>query len=308
MTMPPDRRTFLRSVTAAFALRTGLPFDRFSQKREPIAFSTLGCPKWEWLRILDFAAAEGFTSLELRGLEAAMDLTVRAEFGAAQIERTRKQLKDRNLRVSGLGSSANMHEPPGSARDTQFAEARRFIDLAHALEAPYVRVFGNKWIEGEARDKTLARIVSSLRELGEYARGKNVTVLLESHGDFTDSPTLRQILDSVASPQVALLWDAHHTFAFSHEQPDYTFEQVGKYIRHTHLKDSVPDGKGGRRYVLTGQGEVPVKRQVEVLAAGGYRGAYCFEWEKRWHPEIEEPEVAFPHYARTVRQYLGEKA
>jgi predicted xylose isomerase-like sugar epimerase len=58
--------------------------------------------------------------------------------------------------------------------------------------------------------------------------------------------------------------------------------------------------------VLLGAGDVPVKEQVRVLAAAGYQGFYCFEWEKTWHPEIEEPEVAFPHYAKTMAAYLAE--
>jgi hypothetical protein len=58
--------------------------------------------------------------------------------------------------------------------------------------------------------------------------------------------------------------------------------------------------------VLTGTGEVPVKEQVKVLAASGYQGFYCLEWEKRWVPDIEEPEVAFPQYARVVTEYLQE--
>jgi hypothetical protein len=56
--------------------------------------------------------------------------------------------------------------------------------------------------------------------------------------------------------------------------------------------------------VLTGEGEVPVQTQVQVLAKAGYKGYYGFEWEKKWHPEIEEPEVAFPHFAKTVGRYL----
>jgi hypothetical protein len=51
---------------------------------------------------------------------------------------------------------------------------------------------------------------------------------------------------------------------------------------------------------------VPVKETVKALAAAGYRGYYCFEWEKKWHPEIEEPEIAFPHYAKVMREYLAE--
>jgi hypothetical protein len=43
-----------------------------------------------------------------------------------------------------------------------------------------------------------------------------------------------------------------------------------------------------------------------VLVANGYRGYYGFECEKRWHHEIEDPEVAFPHFAKVTRQYLAE--
>jgi predicted xylose isomerase-like sugar epimerase len=57
--------------------------------------------------------------------------------------------------------------------------------------------------------------------------------------------------------------------------------------------------------VLTGKGDVPVAEQVKVLVGAGYRGYYCFEWEKKWHPEIEEPEVAFPHYAKAMGELLA---
>ena len=81
--------------------------------------------------------------------------------------------------------------------------------------------------------------------------------------------------------------------------------QLGRYIRHTHLKDSVPAAtEGGRRYVLTGTGEVPVRRQIEALVKTGYRGVYSFEWEKRWHPEIAEPEVAIAQFATVAGEYL----
>src|SRR5207245_526201 len=79
--------------------------------------------------------------------------------------------------------------------------------------------------------------------------------LIESHGDFTDSPALLEILQRTDSPGAGLLWDAHHTFVSGKEAPEDTVRQVGRYIRHTHLKDSVPMGND-RRYVLTGTGEV----------------------------------------------------
>ena len=136
-----------------------------------------------------------------------------------------------------------------------------------------------------------------------FENATGVTVLIESHGDFTDSPSLREILERADSPAVALLWDAHHTFVAAREAPVDTVRQVGRWIRHTHLKDSIAVG-ADRRYVLTGTGEVPVRHQIEALAQVGYRGVYSFEWEKRWHPEIEEPEVAIRHYGEVASEDL----
>jgi sugar phosphate isomerase/epimerase len=134
-------------------------------------------------------------------------------------------------------------------------------------------------------------------------------VLIESHGDFTRSKDLVEILTTVNDPSFALLWDAHHSFVAGGEKPAESWAALGQWARHTHLKDSRAAGAAAkpeaRRYVLLGTGEVPVKEQVAVLAKSGYKGFYCFEWEKKWHPEIEEPEVAFPHYAKTMAEYLS---
>ena len=305
-----DRRTFLSAAAAAAAsLRTTRAQIRRAA-RLPIAFSTLGCPKWDWLTILDAAARHNFAALELRGLQGTMDLPTRPEFSPARVEQSKRELAARGLRVVCLGSSARMHEMERDKREAQLDEGRRFIDLAQKLGAPYVRVFGDKYVEGVPRAAMIEHVAAGLRLLGDYARPRRVTVLIESHGDFTDSPTLLSILRQADSPAVALLWDAHHTFAFSHEDPEDTARQLMPWVRHTHLKDSRPPTAPNprpqdRRYVLTGEGEVPVRRQFAALARHGYRGYYSFEWEKRWHPEIEEPEVAIPHFARVAREYLA---
>ena len=296
------RREFLET-SAAILAASAWPGVTGSGARLPIGFSTLGCPKWDWLQILDFATAHGYAAVELRGILETMDLPQRPEFAPAQLAATNAQLAQHGLAISCLGSSANMHEMDAAKRGAALDEGRRFIDLAQSLGAPYVRVFGNQYVPGVARDEMLAHIARGLRELGDYAQGKGVTVLIESHGDFTDSPSLQTLLERADSPNVALLWDAHHTYVSGKEEPEVTVERLGRYIRHTHLKDSVPAGND-RRYVLTGTGDVPVRRQVEALRKIGYRGFYSFEWEKRWHPEIEEPEVAIAQYATVVSGYL----
>src|SRR5213592_2434802 len=295
------RREFVATAAAAFATR----YTRWLPRGDhlPLGFSTLGCPAWTWPQILDFAAAHGYASFELRGLLATMDLSQAPEFAPGHLEEAKRQLTGHGLSVSDLGASDQLHEMDPAKRAAQLAESRRFIDLAQALGAPYVRVFGNNYVKDVPRADMLAHIARGLRELGDYARPKGVTVLIESHGDFTDSPSLLELLRQADSPAVQLLWDAHHTFVSGKEQPEDTVRQLGRYIRHTHLKDSVPAGND-RRYVLTGTGQVPVKRQIEALVKIGYRGYFSFEWEKRWHPEIEAPELAFAQFTDVAGGYL----
>jgi len=292
------RREFLQRLAM---ILTGLPAAICAASEAlPIGFSTLGCPSWDWLKILDFAQQNGFVAIELRGLEGTMDLPARPEFSEARIEQSKREVAARGLHISCVSSSANLHET-GPQHEKQLVDARRFIDLASRLGAPYVRVFGNKLVEPRAA--AIGHISSSLRELGDYAENRKVTVLLESHGDFTDSPTLREILEKASSPHVGLLWDAHNTYVDGKEDPSITVSQLGKYIRHTHLKDSRLEN-GQDHYVLTGRGDVPVKRQVALLVEARYRGYYSFEWEKAWHPEIEDPEIAIADFAKVVSQYL----
>ena len=295
-----SRRQFLHSsALALLAGCAGVPRAATGRGRSPLGFSTLGCPTWSWKQILDFAQQHNFAALELRGLEDKIDITQHPDLAPERLPEVRQQLADRGLRVICLGASARMHDLDAAQLD----EAGRYIDLARALGTPYVRVFGDRYVAAESREATRERIAANLRRVGERAHSQGVTLLIESHGDFTDSPSLLEIVQRADSPAVAILWDAHHTFVASGETPADTVRQLGRWIRHTHLKDSVAAG-ADRRYVLTGTGEVPVRQQVEALAAIGYRGLYSFEWEKRWHPDIEEPEIAIRQYAEVASDYL----
>lgn len=296
--MELTRRNFLKATGIGFAsLR--FPLWATNSAHLTVGFSTLGCPAWEWAKILDFAQAHQFDAVELRGLQGTMDLPARPEFQPDRIEQSKREIAAHNLKISCVSSSAELHHADPARHRQQIADAKRFIDLAQSLGAPNVRVFGNK-IEGP-KDQVVARIASGLHELGTYAETRHVTVIIESHGDFTDSPTLTDILTRADSPHVGLLWDAHHTFVDGKEDPEFTVKKLGSYIRHTHLKDSVPTADG-RRYVLTGRGEVPVRRQVEALEAFGYKGCYSFEWEKAWHPELEDPEIAIADFAEFMKK------
>ena len=143
----------------------------------------------------------------------------------------------------------------------------------------------------------MKRVVDGFQPMAAHAEPAGVTVLIESHGDFTRSQDLEEVLTSVGLPQFALLWDAHHTFVAGREKPADTYARLGAGSATPTSRTRGPRERaalrphGHRRGARRGAGE--------GARRAGYPGFYCFEWEKKWHPEIEEPEVAFPHFAKT---------
>src|SRR5207237_4263145 len=137
------------------------------------------------------------------------------------------------------------------------AEAKQYIDLAQQLNCPFVRVFPDQLPPTQDRTETLGLISQGLLDLGDYAKSRSVTVLLESHGELTQSDLLLQIMTAAEHPNVGLIWDVFNMWADSHEPPGEVYKKLKKYIRHTHIKDAHIQN-GTHRYVFVGRGEAPL--------------------------------------------------
>jgi sugar phosphate isomerase/epimerase len=216
---------------------------------------------------------------------------------------TKRELKERGLAIPCLDTSCRFDQ--AAEIDNNISEGKRHIDLADELDAPYIRVFGDRIPDIQSREKIIEQVVEGLLALAHHAEGTGVQVLLESHGDFARLQNLLDVIQAARHPQVGVLWDVHHPFRFFSEPLADTYERLKEYIRHVHLKNSVATDDGVR-YCLLGQGDLPVGEVLRLLMNGGYDGWIAFEWEKRWHPEIEEPVVALPDFVRVIRAAEGQ--
>jgi sugar phosphate isomerase/epimerase len=296
------RKEFLQSTAALLsALFAGSAFDLIKNKPR-LSFSTLGCPDWSFQQITDFAVQHNYTGIEVRGLKRQMDLTKCPEL-TQEREITLKLMKQKKLRFINLGSSATLHFAEGAEREKHLAEGRAFIDLAQQLGCPYVRVFPNLFPKDSDKHETINRIAKGLREAGEYAKEKNVTVLMETHGDAVWIADIEKIMQAADHPNVGLVWDITNMWTITKEPPADAYNKLKNYIHHTHIKDArlVEDKV---QYVRIGQGEVPLAEAINALVKGGYKGYYSFEWEKLWHPELEEPETALADYPVAMKKYF----
>lgn len=296
------RREFLQTTAGLLSLALVELVLDFNKKKPLLAFSTLGCPKWTFAQIVKCAVENGYQGIEIRGIMGELDLPKCPEFSAANIAATRRLVEDNRLKIVDLGSSVKMHFADAVKRKANLDDAKRFIDLAQKLNCPNIRVFPDDLPKDQKDDETVDWIIKNLVELGDYAKGNAVNILLESHGKVVYSDMLLKIMKAAEHPNVGLVWDFFNMWSVTKESPKEVHKKLKKYIKHAHIKDAkLVNGK--EEYTLLGEGEAPLAEALTALRQGGFKGYYSFEWEKMWHPEIQEPELAIPHYAKAIQKY-----
>src|SRR5690242_6503621 len=103
------RRNFVKNTGGAFLFALAGTHFKFKINKPLLSFSTLGCPDWNFDKIVNFASDNGYDGIEIRGIERQMNLPECPVFSAGKINDTMKQVKDKGLKIVNLGSSSAMH-------------------------------------------------------------------------------------------------------------------------------------------------------------------------------------------------------
>lgn len=266
-----------------------------------LAFSTLGCPQWELDRIAQAAVAFGYEGIELRAVGGDLNLLGRPEFQPRAVAATRQRLSERNLSVCCVDTSCTFDSREAAERSRQVEVAVKHCHLAAALGATLVRIFPDKIQAGASREETRDNIAACLREVARLSP-REVRVGLETHGDFARGSAAAEIVRLADHPNVALIWDVANSMAAGDSIAEAARE-VAPYLAHVHLRDARPvEGREHWLPVLAGHGAVSFAAAIEELQKLDYEGFISFEWEKYWHPEIEEPEIALPDFATALKR------
>ncbi len=266
-----------------------------------MSFSTLACPTWTLPQVIEIAVSSGYDGVELRFLEGEDSLWKLLAFQGSALAASKRMISDQGLAISCVGTSCRFHSPDRSERDRWIEEGKRMAELAAALDSPGIRVFGDKIQSGADRDSTRDWIAQGVRCLAEQTKKNGVGVWLETHGDFASSTETMRIVEQADSLDVGAVWDPANCFTDGAEDPRDVVPEFGAALRHVHLRD-LNSHDGMWKPALTGSGKFPLREILAKLNAIGYEGFVSFEWEKRWRPELAEPEVAIPQFARWFQQ------
>ena len=264
------------------------------------AFSTVGCPDYQWSDVYSMAKDLGYDGIEVRGLGREFSTFNMQPFSEGEVGLTVKKLAELRLSIPCLSSGCVLKF--ADKREENLAQLKDYIHLAQKLNCPYVRVMGDYGAapDGDVDDEVVA---SQLRELIPLAEECGVTLLLETNGAYADTARLRDLLTDLASDNVAALWDMHHPYRFMHESPEQTLQNLGTYIKHVHIKDSVIQN-GRLVYRLMGDGDLPIADMMMALRSINYEGYVSLEWVRYWNRDMYDAGVVFPQYIHYMEAFM----
>lgn len=260
-----------------------------------LSFTTLGCPDWDLATTIDRAAAYGFDAIDFRGLHGEMEVWKLPEFAADGLDNANR-IADAGLAVSCFSSSVQVANPDRVEANKDEIEA--YARLCETFGTKHIRAFGGRIGETD-RAAAVEHTAAHLTELAAIAADHGARILIETHDAWTACEHVAAVLSRVDGA-AGVLWDVHHPYRTLGEQPETTLAALGPWIENTHWKDSA-GSTDDFAYCAMGEGDIPLPHIAKLLQDAGYEGYHTFEWEKKWHPELAEPEVAFPQYVEYMR-------
>ena len=189
---------------------------------------------WDLPTILSKLEALGYGGVELRTTHAHK---VEVNLSKAQRTEVKKRFDDSPVDLAGLGSAFEYQSPDPAVVKKNIEETKAYIELAHDVGSPGVKVRPNGLPKGADLDKTLRQIGAALREVGEFAQGFGVEIRVEVHGSVTQDPkNFAKIIQYADHPNVFTCWNSNpgEVVDGSIRQP---FRLLGKSIREVHLRD-----------------------------------------------------------------------
>ena len=197
------------------------------------------------------------------------------DLDSAQLAAMRDTLTAYGLKVSSIGS------PIGKIFiDEDFAphldRMRHAAEVAHYLDAPYIRIFSFFIRPGDDPAKHRDEVISRMRALARVAEEADLILLHENEKEiYGDVPSrCLDIVRSVGSPHLRLAWDPANFVQVGVKPHTEGYAALRPHLEYIQIKDAhAADGT----VVPAGNGDGEVARTIRALRHDGFDGFFSLE-------------------------------
>ena len=239
------------------------------------------------MELLDFCAKHNFDAIDPTGYYFPGYPKIPTDTYINSFKRRAFQL---GLEISGTGVRNNFTNPDKIKRASDIILIKAWIEVAAKLGVPVIRVFAGVEPEGYTRQQVLDWMVDDLRECIEHGKQYGVIVGVQNHGHFlkTADQTL-EIIKQIDSDWFGVIVDTGNFWTVS------PYNDIAHVLPHAvswQVKEQLHNGD-----------QIDLKRLIQIIHAGGYRGYLPIETLAR-KDKPYDPLVAVPKFLNKVRQAI----
>ena len=226
--------------------------------KKTIAVVTSTYPNYSGKEAMAGISKAGFKYIELVTAPAYFEHMPRPELG------TNKEIVDGLLKeCSGYGLALQC-----IAGHTRMMQENCLADLKKVLD--FANLAGVKFVTtdtGEIKNKEDEdRFFSIIKELGDYAKDKKITICLEMHGNWCNSGKKgAEIIKKTNHDNVKLNYDTGNVILYGEVRPEEDLKYALPYMGYIHLKDHGTGNLKEWNFPALGDGVLDFNKIFEML-------------------------------------------
>lgn len=170
------------------------------------------------------------------------------------------------------------------------AKVKRVIDICAKLGIENLRIFAGFTPLADVGEDVYQMMLDSLTEVCNYAKEKNVTPVIETHGGVdgyddgvmhimsttTDLDSIIRIVNSLPD-NARICYDPANLYAVGIKNPETVYEKIKDRVAYAHFKDFAPLPSGHIKPSFCGDSEMDWTAILSAMK--DFKGAALFEYE-----------------------------
>jgi sugar phosphate isomerase/epimerase len=220
---------------------------------------------------MDVLDQHGIKHIEMRGVNGKGLV----EYSLDEVKEIKKQIDARGFKLSSVGS------PLGKIKITdEFGPHldlfKHTLEIAHIMEAPYIRMFSFFIPRGEDPAKYREEVMKRWQAFIETARGSGLILLHENEKEIYGDTAERclDLIETMSSSYFRAIFDPANFIQCQVETYPYAFGVLKDHVVYMHIKDALY--RSGE-VVPAGEGDGKVREILQELHRGGFEGFLSLE-------------------------------
>ena len=187
----------------------------------------------------------------------------------------------------------------------------REVQIGALLGSPSIRMFGGDITNYHSPVEYIDRMAQGIEKaLTHYP---NMNIVLQNHCNSYSFLQGVQLANCLRHDRFGLVFSPDHCFLMQ-ENITEVFSLAKIFSKQIYISDILldqPRAPNARNYisgksVLPGKGDINITDALKAIGGDEFKGWITFKWEKIWHNELEEPEIALPYFLKYIKNLLHE--